>query len=405
MWRNWQTRMVQVHVKAISWGFKSLHPHQSPCRKTRAFFLFFKFFPAILIVSATKGGSSMQHRLSYGKLLNEKGHLSEAGYSTSLVREYCRADIKAPALRIKEWDYYLIYNDRIAIALTMDDNAYMSMLSASFIDLTVPCEITVSPMGILPMGKVGLPSSSAAGISHLKLADKKNPAEFTFSTENGVRKLQCKMENFHNGHSFVCDIVLTEEPRDSMVIATPFDGAPKAFYYNQKIVGMRASGSVSVDGKLYTLEPGETFGLLDWGRGVWTYENTWYWGAGHGMADGRVVGFNIGYGFGNTSAASENMIFVDGIAHKLDRVTFNIPQTPDGKDDFLKPWTFTSSDGRFEMDFLPILDRASCTDVKLICSDQHQVFGKFTGKMVLDDGTVIHLKYFVGFEEKVHNKW
>ena len=28
MWRNWLTRMVQVHVKAISWGFKSLHPHQ-----------------------------------------------------------------------------------------------------------------------------------------------------------------------------------------------------------------------------------------------------------------------------------------------------------------------------------------------------------------------------------------
>lgn len=27
MWRNRQTRMVQVHVKAISWGFKSLHPH------------------------------------------------------------------------------------------------------------------------------------------------------------------------------------------------------------------------------------------------------------------------------------------------------------------------------------------------------------------------------------------
>ena len=23
LWRNWQTRMVQVHVKAISWRFKS----------------------------------------------------------------------------------------------------------------------------------------------------------------------------------------------------------------------------------------------------------------------------------------------------------------------------------------------------------------------------------------------
>ena len=26
MWRNWQTRWIQVPVKAISYGFKSLHP-------------------------------------------------------------------------------------------------------------------------------------------------------------------------------------------------------------------------------------------------------------------------------------------------------------------------------------------------------------------------------------------
>ncbi len=29
MWRNWQTRMVQVHVPARVWRFKSSHPHQS----------------------------------------------------------------------------------------------------------------------------------------------------------------------------------------------------------------------------------------------------------------------------------------------------------------------------------------------------------------------------------------
>jgi hypothetical protein len=28
MWRNWQTRMVQVHVAARPWRFKSSHPHQ-----------------------------------------------------------------------------------------------------------------------------------------------------------------------------------------------------------------------------------------------------------------------------------------------------------------------------------------------------------------------------------------
>jgi hypothetical protein len=168
---------------------------------------------------------------------------------------------------------------------------------------------------------------------------------------------------------------------------------------------MRASGTVKIGDAEYIFDPSDSFGLLDWGRGVWTYSNTWYWGAGHGEVDGHVVGFNIGYGFGDTSAASENMIFVDGKAHKFDKVRFNIPQTADGEDDFMSPWTFTSSDGRFEMLFQPIMDRASCTNVLVIESDQHQVFGKFNGYMVLDDGTRLEIRDFLGFAEKVKNRW
>ena len=44
------------------------------------------------------------------------------------------------------------------------------------------------------------------------------------------------------------------------------------------------------------------------------------------------------------------------------------------------------------MEFIPVIDRASCTDVKLIKSDQHQVFGRFTGTAVLDDGTRLEIK-------------
>ena len=57
------------------------------------------------------------------------------------------------------------------------------------------------------------------------------------------------------------------------------------------------------------------------------------------------------------------------------------------------------------MDFQPIIDRASDTNVLVIESDQHQVFGKFTGKMILDDGTVLEIKDFLGFAEKVKNRW
>jgi hypothetical protein len=200
------------------------------------------------------------------------------------------------------------------------------------------------------------------------------------------------------------ELVLKDEPDESMVIATPFDKKAH-FYFNQKINCMRAEGKLNVCGKDYTFKPEESFAVLDWGRGVWTYKNTWYWGSASGQADGVLFGFNIGYGFGNTAAATENMLFYDGKAHKLSKVSFNIPLMKNGKEDYLKPWTFTSDDGRFEMGFKPILDRSSCTSLLVIESDQHQVFGRYTGKAVLDNGKVIKIQDFIGFAEKVTNKW
>ena len=32
-WRNWQTRMIQVHVSARMWRFESSLPHRVPCRR------------------------------------------------------------------------------------------------------------------------------------------------------------------------------------------------------------------------------------------------------------------------------------------------------------------------------------------------------------------------------------
>ena len=80
-------------------------------------------------------------------------------------------------------------------------------------------------------------------------------------------------------------------------------------------------------------------------------------------------------------------------------------ETAEKEEDYLSPWTFDSDDGRFEMVFTPCLDRASKTDFKLLCSDQHQVFGHFTGRVVLDDGTELQVKDLFGFAEKVYNKW
>lgn len=52
---------------------------------------------------------------------------------------------------------------------------------------------------------------------------------------------------------------------DTMVIATPWKEKDTAFYYNQKINCMRASGRAVFDGKEYVFHPETDFGTLDWG--------------------------------------------------------------------------------------------------------------------------------------------
>lgn len=212
------------------------------------------------------------------------------------------------------------------------------------------------------------------------------------------------MKNFDGKNNLHVDFLLTDEPEESMVIATPFN-KKKHFYYNQKIVGMRAEGEVRIGEELIEFKKEDSVALLDWGRGVWTYKNTWYWGAGAKEIDGHMFGFNIGYGFGDTSNATENMLFYDGKAHKLNDVSFVIPKDEKGNDDYLKPWKFISSDKRFEMDFLPIINRHSNTNAIIISSNQNQVFGKFSGIAVLDDGKEIKIKDMIGFAEKVKNRW
>lgn len=345
----------------------------------------------------------MQHEITTSApLLDRNGHLTEPGYAKKLLPIYDRKAIKAPRWRIKEWDYYYIGNDNFGIALTIADNSYMGLDSVTLLDFRIPWEQTTSPMSVFPGGKTGFPSTSSKGdVQHCG----KHHA-LTFQKEGTKRTLKFLMENFYQGKPIEGSIVLTEpEDDESMVIATPFAGHPQHFYFNQKINCMTASGRVHFDGQEYIFDPADSFGVLDWGRGVWTYKNTWYWGSASGMADGVPFGFNIGYGFGDTSAASENMIFYNHKAHKLDQVTFHIPTDANGQEDYLSPWKFTSNDGRFEMDFQPVIDRHADSNVGIIRSNQHQVFGRFTGQVTLDSGTVVQVKDLMGFAEKVFNKW
>jgi hypothetical protein len=343
----------------------------------------------------------MQHEITVRKpLLRANGTLAEAGYAKKPILIYERDAIKASALRIKEWDYYLINNSKIAVALTIADNGYMGLDSISLIDFERPWQATKSPIRLFPMGNTKMPESTESGDTESYCKNH----YISFKREKDRRSLEFRMADFYDHKTIEGKISIEDPAGESMVIATPFSENPLAFYYNQKINCMPAKGYVRLGDTAYHFHPDDAMAVLDWGRGVWTYKNTWYWGSASGYADGLPFGFNSGYGFGDTSAATENMIFVNHKAHKISQVVFTIP-TKNGNPDYLAPWFFTSDDDRFKMIFNPIVDRNSRTNLGFLCSDQHQVFGRFTGRVVLDDGSSLNVKDLLGFAEKVYNKW
>ncbi len=339
----------------------------------------------------------MQRQLGEGELLDDRGHLIEAGWAVREVRRYNRSRIRAGAWRIKEWDYYCILTDRFALALTVADNGYLGFLGLSWMDLVAGTAVNHGAVRALPLGRMGLLNSADCG----DVVQQHGDVALAFRHEDGGRRLTFSAPGFDDGKGLSGELWLDQPPMDRMVIATPFRENPCAFYYNQKINCMPVSGTVTLGGEAIALTADTAFAVLDWGRGVWTYDNTWYWGSASGLVEGRPFGFNIGYGFGDTSAASENIVFVDGRAHKLDRVQFVLPDGPlDGA-----PWQFTSNDQRFTMTFQPIVNRRERINLGLFQTLQDQVFGRFTGTVVLDDGAALEVRDLVGFAEKVRNRW
>ena len=334
------------------------------------------------------------------KLLDSQGNIATPGYSKTYLLQYDRKEIQASSFRIKEWDYYYINASDKALCLTVADMGYVGAVSVSYLDFSLPYHLTRTAICLLPMGKFNMPSTPATGDVVVKVGK----VEISIVNDGIERKIVGKYPKFsENKEELTFDITLTDNPKECMFIATPFD-KPKHFYYNAKINCLTAKGNFCIGDKTVCVDGG--MATLDWGRGVWTYDNTWYWGSMQTrLEDGSTFGFNIGYGFGDTSAASENMLFYRGLSHKIDRVTFHIPGDGTDSIDYLKPWRFTSSDGRLEMDFVPIVDRTAPLDLKFMCMLPHQVFGKFSGKAVLDDGKVIEFQDVLGFAEKVRNKW
>lgn len=340
-------------------------------------------------------------------LLDKRGHISSEGWGRKPFWNYRREDIKAPWFRIKEWDYYIILSDSMkkGISFTISDLGYAGLMAICWIDLEKGETRQADTLSLLPRGRITAGSGEremTPDSGNMAFGDK--VLTIRYETGEGSRKIIFHAPELPvpgEGKGIRGEIILQQPPDlESMNIATSWKENRRRFYYNRKINGMPASGFVETAANRYEFDPKRDTGTLDWGRGAWTYRNRWYWGSASGYINDKFFGFNIGYGFTDRTPATENVLFYGRKVHKLEEVTFHIDP-----DDYMAPWKFTSSDGRFELDFRPVVDRQSEVNLLLIRSVQHQVFGYFTGKVRLDDERELSLENFPGFAEDVYNRY
>ena len=74
----------------------------------------------------------------------------------------------------------------------------------------------------------------------------------------------------------------------------------------------------------------------------------------------------------------------------------------------MKPWKFSSPDGRIEMILKPKHIEKGKINLLIAKSISTKAYGFFTGKVVLDNGEILHIEEsdgLFGGAEFVENKW
>ncbi len=336
-----------------------------------------------------------------GPLLSPSGDLAQVGWSRQPILDCNLEAARFYALRplqrfrIKRWDYYAVFTPRRFFSATIADLGYAGNIFVYTVDFQTHA---LHEEGlVVPLGRgVVLPRNSTEGDSHFEGSG----VRLDFLVRDAERRIMVSWPAFHDGRGIEADITLSAPPGyESMTIVIPI--GKRRFYYNRKINSLPASGTLRYGDIQETLEPQTCIGSLDWGRGVWEYRSFWNWASASGfLPDGRTVGLNLGCGFGDLSAATENALILANRIHKLDQVRFDYVSG-----DYMKPWRFTDNEGRLDLTFTPFLDRTARTNLGIIFSEVHQMFGRYNGRAVADDGEELAIVDLVGFAEEHHARW
>jgi hypothetical protein len=326
-------------------------------------------------------------------VMDELGRPVNFGWARTPLFDYNPPSLGSAArTRITEADRYIIFSATHIIVFEVMDGA-VGHVGISIVSVKDHKRSTQTFENFFSFGSFEMPHSSETG--SIRIRKKKSTLDFILM-ESGARIIKVDFPRFGNHRHLRGEVVLSQPLQaQSIVAVSPWRREKYAFRHFRCSPWFITEGVMQFGTAEIYFTRDRAWGIYEWKREVRPRRDIWYWASGCGMAGGRLVGFNVGYGSADSSSGTENAFFLDGAIHKLDQVTFHIPPT-----NWLEEWKFTSNDKRLEMTFTPNQERKEYRNFLLQSVRRRQVYGTFSGRVILDDGGSFSFWNITGFAER-----
>lgn len=297
--------------------------------------------------------------------------------------------------RKKKWNYWNITSQKYLFCAAVMDFDYAAFAFTYLYNFDT--NIIVEKKLVAPFGKGCEVADNVTENVHIKSKE----MSISFKEDKGFTKIYVECLSFKDELPLKAEFII-EHPSNLETLNVVIPWNKKRFQFTSKQNCLPAIGTAAIGSEVFYFKAGEAFASLDFGRGIWPRKIFWNWATASGIYRGKSIGLNMGGGWTDGTGMTENAVLFDGRINKVsDNIGFNY-----NHDDIMKPWRIkTKSSSRVDLEFSPRYDRSADTNIILVKSNMHQVFGHFTGQVVLDSGETAVIENIPGCVEEHYAIW
>lgn len=305
-----------------------------------------------------------------------------------------RLNVQGRWLAKKRWNYWAVTTPTHLFSATISNIDYIGMVFIYLGDFTT---------GRIYEKTIVTPFGAGCHMPEVVMADiafKNQAMEVIMDQSPGGVEIKVNVADFEGAPLTAHLDIVYPAQHETLNVVIPWN--ERTFQFTAKHNTLPAQGSVRWKEGEIVFDGTDCFACLDYGRGIWPRSCAWNWGAASGCQGKHVVGLNLGGQWTDGTGMTENALCVDGV---LSKVSEELVWEYDLQHS-MQPWKIQAPETKqVDLTFTPFLERVASTDVGLIFSEVHQMFGSYSGVVRTHNGQEVVIEDLVGWAEDHKARW